>query len=66
MFGSADLKERGKGGGRREVGRDGTCERIASEVLLVRLVDDAVWDYARVEVVFYTELRKMNSEWALL
>ena len=65
MFDSADLKERGKGGGRREVGRDGGCERIASEVLLVRLVDDAVWDYARVEVVFYTELRKMNSECAL-
>ena len=60
MFDSADLKERGKGGGRREVGRDGGCERIASEVLLVRLVDDAVWDYARVEVVFYTEFRKMN------
>ena len=55
MFGSADLKERGKGGGRREVGRDRGCERIASEVLLVRLVDDAVWDYARVEVVFCTE-----------
>ena len=51
------MKEPGKGGGRREDGRDGGCERIASEVLLVRLVDDAVWDYAyaRVEVVFCTE-----------